>query len=490
MSVHRKKQNRFERVLLVSPPSSSYLGAARPPQNLGYLAESLLRSSIDYQVLDMRLGYQIKDLIKHIKSYQPDLVGFSLVSLEYLKSYQLIDQVKQLFPSTHIVVGGPHVTVLLNAVLEECASIDYGAVHESEDTLVELCKYEVPIHQIKGLIWRKDGANIIFNGHREYGQNLDSISFPTYQGFEQSKYIREIPLNSSRGCPYQCVFCPNKMITKLFRWRSAAHVVDEIQYWYEQGYRVFNFDDDNMSLKRDRVLSICDEIESRELTNAEFRCSNGIRADRVDYDVLKRMYDVGFRYIAFGVDGGNNKMLDFNKKGERIEQIEEAIQNACDIGYDVKIFCILGMPHETMDDIEDSFRFMQKFPVRRIILNNPIPYPGTELFEIIKQNKWFVKQPEDYLNHVTENVNEPVFTTPEMDIAKRKYVLKRARKIEKDVTRKAVRTMYRKWFPFNHIFASIFATDFVENLFFKNHTFRQWIENMRYKRGIKRRNTR
>jgi anaerobic magnesium-protoporphyrin IX monomethyl ester cyclase len=489
MKIHRKKEARYERVFLVSPPSSSYLGAARPPQNIGYLAESLLKSGIDYRIMDMRLGYQFKDLLKQIKRYNPDLIGFTLVSLEYLKSYALIDQVKQHFPSADIIAGGPHVTVLQDAVLEECASIDYGIVHEGEASLVEVCRSKTPVHQIRGLIWRKNGADIIFNGHRETNPNLDHIPYPTYKGFELNRYIREIPLNSSRGCPYQCVFCPNKMITKQFRWRSAEHVVDEIAYWYKEGYRVFNFDDDNMSLKRERILELCSRIEERGLDDAEFRCSNGIRADRVDYDLLKRMHEVGFQYIAFGVDGGNNRMLQFNKKGESIEQIETAVRNACNIGYDVKIFCILGMPHETKEDVEDSFRFMQKFPVRRIILNNPIPYPGTELFEIVKANKWFVKSPEYYLNHITENANEPVFITPELNFETRKQVLKRARKIEKRITRRAVRAMYQKIFPINHLLALLFATDFIENLFFRNHRFRQMIENIRYKRGQSRRNT-
>lgn len=483
MSIHRRKQGRYDNVLLVSPPSSSYLGAARPPQNLGYLAESLLRSGVEPWILDMRLGYPLRDLLKTIQQVKPDLIGFSLVSLEYLKSYALIDRVKQFAPSAHIVVGGPHVTVLQETVLEECASIDYGVVHEGEHTLVELCEGHVPPDWIKGLIWRNRGADIVFNGHREISRNLDAIPYPTYRGFEMKRYIREIPLNSSRGCPYQCVFCPNKMITKQYRWRSAGHVVDEIIHWYNAGYRVFNFDDDNMSLKRERVLEICDRIETAGLQDAEFRCSNGIRADRVDEELLKRMYEVGFRYIAFGVDGGNNKMLKANKKGETIEQIESAVRNACEIGYDVKIFCILGMPHETLEDVEDSLRFMQKFPVRRIILNNPIPYPGTELFETVKANGWFVKQPEEYLNHVTENVDEPVFVTPELDIFARRDILKRARRIERTVTRRAVRTLYEKFFPFNHVLAWLFATRFVENLFFKNHRFRQWMENIRYRRG-------
>jgi len=482
--INPSTQNRFQRVLLISPPSSSYLGAARPPQNLGYLAESLLQNGIDYDILDMRLGYRFQDLVQKIETCHPDLIGFSLVSLEYKQSYQLISETKKAFPEIKIIAGGPHLTVLQECVLEECPDIDFGVVYEGEKTLVELCQNTLPLSSIKGLIRREQGK-IQYNGHRSYEKNLDDIPYPTYQKFELDQYIREMPFNSSRGCPFRCVFCPNKMITKNFRWRTPKHVVDEIEYWYDKGIRTFNYDDDNFSYFKDRIYDICDEIEKRKIKDAEFRCSNGLRADKVDKPLLARMKQVGFNYIAFGVDGGNDRMLRMNKKGETIDQIESAIETACDLGFDVKIFCILAMPYETLSDTEDAFRLVQKYPVKRVILNNPIPYPGTELFETVKQNGWFIKQPDVYLNHVTENENVPVFVTPEISLKQRIQILKRSRKIEKRVTRKAVRQMYKKYPVINSILAFLFATDFVENLFFNNMKFRQWIEIIRYRRMLK-----
>ena len=329
----------------------------------------------------------------------------------------------------------------------------------------------------------------MFNGHREIFKDLDAIAWPRFEKFEMHRYIQEMPFNSSRGCPYQCVFCPNKMITKRFRMRSASNVVDEIAYWYNQGYRIFNYDDDNFTMNNNRVYAICDEIEKRNLVNAEFRCSNGIRADRVNRALLKRMREVGFNYIAFGVDGGNNRMLKINKKGETIEQIEQAIRNACELGFDVKIFVITAMPYETMEDIEDSLRIVQKYPIKRVILNNPIPYPGTELFETVKANGWFLKQPEEYLNFVTENENVPVFQTPELSREDRVHILKRCRKIEKQVTQRAVKRMYEKYLFGGTLAGFVFATDFVQRLFFKNMAFRRIVEQIRYRRMLSSRDS-
>jgi anaerobic magnesium-protoporphyrin IX monomethyl ester cyclase len=474
---------RYSRVLLVSPPSSSYLGAARPPQNLGYLAQALLENGIEYDILDMRLGYKWKHLVKKIESFQPDIVGVTVVSLEYKKTYELISTIKEHYPDVKTVVGGPHVTVLQEDVLEECPAIDFGVVYEGEATLVELCQDDIPVQEIKGLLHRLNGA-IVYNGHRAFPKNLDDISFPKYEKFEINKYIREMPFNSSRGCPLKCIFCPNKMITKKFRWRSAKNVVDEIEYWYNRDYRVFNYDDDNFTFFNDRVYEICDEIENRGIQNVELRCSNGIRADRVNRKLLRRMREVGFNYIAFGVDGGNNKMLKYNKKGETIEQIELAIKDACELGFDVKIFVITGMPHETMEDIEDSLRLVKRYPIKRVVLNNPVPYPGTELFDIVKENGWFIKQPEEYLNVVTENEDMPVFETPELSYDDRLKILKRCRKIEKAVTRKAVQRMYKKYFFLGTIAGVIFASNFMQRMFFENMMFRRFVEYIRYRRTL------
>lgn len=472
-------------VLLVSPPTSSYLGAARPPQNLGYLAESLLANNIEYRILDMRLGNSEKQLIQTIKTFEPDIVGFSVVSLEYKRTYDLISIVKKDFPHILTIAGGPHVTVLREEVLDECPAIDLGVVHEGEQTLVDVCKNRLPIPKISGLLWR-DKALIRYNGPRDMDIPLDEIPFPTYKNFELDKYINEIPLNSSRGCPYQCIFCPNKMILNKFRWRSAEHVVDEIEYWYQKGYRVFNFDDDNFTFHNDRIYQICDEIDRRKIVNCEFRCSNGLRADRVNRPLLERMREVGFSYIAFGVDGGNDRMLKMNKKGETLKQIETAIADACELNFEVKIFIITCMPYETLDDVEDSFRLALKYPVQRVILNNPIPYPGTELFDIVQSNRWFLKQPEHYLNHITENENVPVFETPEISRDDRIRLLTRMRKIEKTVTRNAVRRMYQKYKVINMLMAYIFSLDIMEKMFFKTIWFRRFVEKIRYKRALRR----
>ena len=474
---------RFERVLLVTPFSHGEWRGLTPHIGQAYLAQTLLENGIEYDVLDMNLGYKLKHLKQKIEDFRPDLIGMSLISLEYKRFYRLLTQIKSFAPKAKIVVGGPHVTIMREQVLRECAAIDYGVVFEGEGTLVELCQGELPEEEIKGLMFR-DGDDVIYTGDREFVSDLDQLPWPRYEKFELNKYIREKTIYSSRGCPHKCTFCPNRILSPQFRPRSPQNVVDEMEYWYSRGYRQFNFDDDNFNLIRERVFQICDEIERRGLKQLFLRCSNGIRADRVDREMLARMREVGFRYIAFGVDGGNNRILEIVKKGETIEAIEEAIKNACELGYDVKLLFVVGTPYETREDIEDKVRLTRKYPIQEVHFYNTIPYPGTELYDWVKENNYFVKQPEEYLNDISCLDNVPVFETPELPRQERVKVLRYLNKVRKQVHREAVLRTFRKRNLIWQLASYILANSLVERLFYQSILFRRIVERFRYKLAL------
>ncbi len=475
---------RFKRVLLVSPPSSSRYGGLRVPAGIGSIAQVLYDNSIEYEYVDMRIGYTWRNLRKKALAFKPDLIGFSMITVGYKTSYKIISDLKRLLPDSQIVVGGHHVTILKEQVLEECSDIDFGVVADGEDTIIELCRNNVPYEDIKGLIYRQN-QQIIFTGERPPVEDLDEYAFPRYENFNMKDYSRQIPIQSSRGCVYKCTFCPNQLIGRKFRTKSVSKFVDEIEYWYAKGIRQFAIDDDNFTIHKQRVYDICDEIEKRGLKNLFIRCSNGIRADRVDYQLLARMKEIGVREVGFGVDGGNNKVLKHLKKGETIETIERAIKDACELGLDVKIFIIVGTPHETREDIEDSINLAKKYPVARVNFNNAIPYPGTEMFDYVKAHNLFVIPPEEYLNTTAEDNGTPVFETPELPKDERIRILKRCHQVEKEVMRNTAYRMYGHYPFIGYLIKHFFNVHFFEVLFFKNLILRKLFESMRYRKLIK-----
>jgi radical SAM superfamily enzyme YgiQ (UPF0313 family) len=230
-----------------------------------------------------------------------------------------------------------------------------------------------------------------------------------------------------------------------YRIRSAENVVEEVRYWYDRGYHEFDFQDDNFTLKKDRVYQICDLIEKNNLKEIQIMCGNGVRADLVDRDLLKRMYEVGFNNITIGVEAGNNKILKRIKKGEDIETIEYAIRIACELGYDVTLAFMVGHPEETLEDVEDSIQLALKYPVALANFFNIVPFPKTELYDWIEKNNYFIRKPEEYLNADPHYDNEPVFATPEFSLTERRKALIRTKKIVRLTKRRDMECKLRRY---------------------------------------------
>ncbi len=438
---------RFKRVLLIKPfYRYSHYDNVHLMAGLGYVSEALDRAAIPNVVVDMGLGYDLTALKDRIRAFEPGLIGISMMSFRYKNTYEFIADIKKSFPQVAITVGGPHVSTLREKVLQECPSIDYGITLEGEQTIVELCNGKLPESQIKGLLFRQPSGEVVYTGDREFIMDLNANGFPTYSRFELDRYPRRIVIVTSRGCPYQCIFCPiHRTIGERFRVRSPGSVADEFEYWFKKGYREFEIADDNFTLQRDRVSEICAELKRRGLYGLRISCGNGIRADRVDRDLLIEMKEVGFNYIAFGVEAGNNRILKRLKKGESIEAIERAIGDACALGYKVTLFFLLGSPGETKADVEDSVTLALRYPIYDARFYNLIPFSGTELYDWVVVNRYFVGEQKgyEYLNDASHWVNDPIFQTPELPTEERKRLYQWANAEVQRYTAKVKKKFYR-----------------------------------------------
>ncbi|MBI4982298.1 MAG: radical SAM protein [Candidatus Omnitrophica bacterium] len=395
------------------------------PTGLGYISESLAKNNIVQEVVDMLLGYDYACLKERIIVFKPDLIGINMMSFRFKDHYALLEKIKKDFPGVHIVAGGPHISSFREKALSESSAIDYGVVMEGEEALIELCRSDMEINSIKGILYRKEGT-IIYTGDRPFRLDLDNVDFPRYQYFEINKYPKFISLVTSRGCPHSCIFCPVQLtIGKKLRVRSAGSVLNEVDYWYKKGLRVFNIVDDNFAFNKKRVLEICAGIKEKGFKDLVLSCRNGIRADTVDREVLLAMREAGFNYLAFGVESASEKMLKIIKKGESLKDIEQAVKDACELGFMVTLFFIVGLPYETEQDVKESLRFAVKYPVFDVRFYNPMPFPGTELYQWVKSNGYFNKNTEDFLNASSHWVNRPIFFTPELSNSKRIKLFKR-----------------------------------------------------------------
>ncbi len=471
------------KILLVKPFISKSFHSQNiyPPTSLGYLAHALYREGMDYDVLDMGLGHSIKDLFRKIAEYQPTHVGISMFTYRYKTVYDLADKIKMQFPAIKIVAGGPHISTFREAALRECNPIDLGVILEGEAVLPQLMK-DVAVETIPGLIYR-DNGQVLANHNTEFIDDLDVIGFPIYRKFELDKYTalpKLMTIITTRGCPYQCIYCPvGTTIGRKLRYRSPQSIIEEIRYWYDHRYRIIEIMDDNFTFKMERVHHICDLIEKERFNNLTFNIPNGVRADKVSPDLLKRLKEVGFRKISFGVEAGNNKVLARLKKGEKIDVIKQAIGWAVDAGLEVNLFFLIGSPSETPADFSDSLDIARKYAVSGVYFYNIIPYPGTELYNWIRENNRFLKQPEYYLNSVSGLANDPVFDTPEMTIGDRKKAYRAAKKIEKKVYLEKIKTKLSGFGVFTNVLARIYCTKICQWTLRKSAGFRQLIAGIK-----------
>jgi anaerobic magnesium-protoporphyrin IX monomethyl ester cyclase len=458
---------RYDRVLLVSLqyPTGYNRLPNQPPSGLGYVAEEL-EGRVDYDVMDMALGYTDRDLLRRIQEYRPAIVGVSMMTFGYRRTYDILARVRREFPTLPIAVGGAHMSTFRRKAMDDCPAIDFGFVMEGEYSFRDLCLGTAPA-DIGGILFRKDGR--VEETPGGVIERLDDVKFPRYGRFELQRYVvKRINIVTSRGCPYRCTYCPvESAIGRRFRPRSPESVVAEIGHWHAKGYRDFGIADDNFSLLPQRVDALCALLEARKL-DITLECSNGLRADSVDERLLGRMRNVGFRTVAFGVEAGNDRMLQVLRKQESIEVIENAIRISCDLGFDVILFFLVGSPTETWDDVQDSIALARKYPIADARFYNIIPFPNTELFEWVKSRNYFLRDPEAYLNDASLFENSPCFETPELSAAKRRELLSLTAGVTREIKHRALSRRLERFGLAGRLAASVFLSPWFRSLYLGN----------------------
>lgn len=417
----------MKKVLFVIPKQSEDY-PEYPHTGVGYLSEYLTSKNIDNKIIDMRLGHKIGEVINTALTYHPDFIAITMVTAGRDYGYDTVNPLKK--AGFTIILGGPHVSMMKAKVLEECKA-DFAIKAEGEEALFELVSGKKS-NLIKNLIYRKD-SKVFENIDRPFNQHLDSLRWPKHEKAELEKYRGGgVSIVTSRGCPYQCVYCSAHFgVGRLYRARSPKNIIQELKYWQNKGFRYFHIVDDNFTFDKNRVIELCNLIAKNNI-GATFAC-DGVRADRVDYSVLKKMREAGFKYLSFGVEGGNNRILNAIKKGETIEQIESSIKDAVSLGFDVYLFFIIGSPGETAEDVEDSLKFALKYPIAGANFYNLVPFPGTELYDYVLKHGKFLIEPEQYLRNVPYYSNSPVFETKEFPKEERRRMLIKSKKIRKEI---------------------------------------------------------
>jgi radical SAM superfamily enzyme YgiQ (UPF0313 family) len=183
---------------------------------------------------------------------------------------------------------------------------------------------------------------------------------------------------TSRGCPFRCSFCDKSVSGSKWRARPAEDVVDEMAHLVHQyGVGFINFYDDNFTLRRSRLVDICEEILRRGIT-VEWKCEG--RVDSVDLAVLQLMRRAGCRVVAYGVESANAETLALLRKDIHIDQAMGAFSATRQAGLRSLAYMILGAPGEDESAVLRSVAFCREIGADYVQFSSLVPMPGTPLF--------------------------------------------------------------------------------------------------------------
>lgn len=359
-----------------------------PPLGIGYIASFLKQHDFDVDIIDGTFLGET-EVVKLIESQRPRIVGiYAMYSMEE-QAISLAKRIRNVVDL--LVVGGPLPTVDPSPFLD---SFDIVALGEAENAMLEIVKNFLNSGNIDGVTRTISNSS---NGtshlvHAAPVTDLDSIPFPARELFDNDAYKdyysshfwqTTTSMISSRGCPFTCDFCSRPIFGDTFRSRSPRGIVDEMEAVSIFGYDTVWFADDCFTISRDRVLRICDEIDRRDL-DIKWQCLS--RVDTLNKELAYRMRKAGCQRIYFGIESGDETILNIMQKQVNLQTARDAVSNANSAGIETGAFFIIGYPGESERTVLNTLRFATSLPLNYVSFSLPYPIPGTGLYEKVKHS--------------------------------------------------------------------------------------------------------
>ena len=360
---------------------------SHPHAGLAYIGAVSAKKGFDTFGIDAKYeGINNKEVIERISKINPKIVGFTARTPDIKEAENMAKYIKERNPKTKIVVGGAHVTGLQKRVLEECKYFDVGICGEGEVTFSDVLdhyKYEkIILRDIQGIIYREN-SNIAKTEPREKIKDLNTLPYPKWDLFKTSS---DLSIFTSRGCPYKCKFCQRVMGNKV-RVMSPERVIEEMTYNIDKHKaRFFQIEDEVFGLNKKWMYKTLDLMITKGIHKKVKWFANS-RVNVADYDMYKKMKEAGCIGVGFGVESGNQNILDNINKGIKLEQVVEAVRKAKKASLGVNAFFILGHPYETKKTIKDTIKFASKLNTDSVSFGIMVPYPGTEIYEMAKKGE-------------------------------------------------------------------------------------------------------
>lgn len=368
-----------------------------PPMGLAYTAGFLEPHDIECKIVDANLFKFDEDKVFNIiKNYNPDVVGISYNVVSVHEAINISKMVKENLHK-HVILGGPSSAGNPKFILEN-SKADCVVRGEGELTTLNLIKSNFDLKNVSGILYLKKGK-LIQNPSQPVIEDINTIPFPAWHLLpklslykNRSRRYPIAPMVTSRGCPYACTFCGSAKTG--WRYRTAENIVSEIELLVkEYGVKQIDVLDDNFTLLERRANDVLDEIIEKKL-NILITFPNGLRADRLTPELIKKMKKAGVYRTGIGIETGDEKIMDNIKKYLELDRVRESIKLLRKEGIVVFGYFLFGLPGDTKESMQKTIDFAKEVNPHWANFGVTTPLPGTELYrDLVKAGK--IKEEND-----------------------------------------------------------------------------------------------
>src|SRR5262245_36050449 len=314
-------------------------------------------------------GQSFDAIEAEVADIRPDIVGISsLFTPYYREALEVASRVKKQ-SSAPVVIGGSHVSAAPQSLLSS-PNVDYVIRGEGERAFVELLRFlkgELPIETVPGLGYKKNGG-LVFNSIAD-NFDINHLPFPDLSDFSSSTYcLADKPLAfmiTSRSCPHKCSFCSvHTTFGHDYRLRQLDNVLEEIELRYQQGYRVIDFEDDNLTYYKSTFKELCRRLIARfPNREMEFVAMNGISYLSLDEELLELMFRAGFSHLNLALVSSDKTVRETTKRPHTLNAYLRVVDKAAQLGFKIVSYQILGLPNESLESMIQTLAFNARLPV-------------------------------------------------------------------------------------------------------------------------------
>lgn len=345
-------------------------------------------------VLSRLSGKKNEQIIeKYINDFRPQVIAFSSISTEYDFIRNVAKFIKRCFPNIYLLIGGFHVSLMPEGVLDDFDALCIG---EGEEPTLELLEQLEKSKSPSGIfnLWIKRGKDIEKNPSRPFIQNLDILPFPDREMW--LKWIKEgrearYSVLLGRGCPFECTYCCNHAFKKLAsgiytRYRSPGNIIDEINELirkYPIGNEIY-FEVETIGANKTWLIDLCDRLARLNMalkTPLHFGANLRITPSIDLRSIFQEFKKANFRFVNIGLESGSERIRrEVLRRHYSNKDIFDAVRIAREYGLQVSFLNMVGLPGETLNDFKETIEMNRKCLPDWTGNSIFYPIPGTELY--------------------------------------------------------------------------------------------------------------